>query len=200
MLAFIIRRLAWTLLVLLVVSFITFTLMHAVPGGPFDRERALPPEIIANLNQRYHLDWPLWKQYGQYVYDVFVPRLTATPPSNSLQDQFLIEVQLGSAYFRWMNFGPSYTSRSFGVSAPVIVLGPILVWLFGVWLKVLPVTGWGSRGRWESGQQGACRHWPMSGAHARREYAGSIGGRLPSTLWRTNCSMGRLVAMATCSK
>jgi ABC-type dipeptide/oligopeptide/nickel transport system permease component len=195
---FIARRILWMFLVLLVVSFITFFLMHQVPGGPFDAEKALPPEIMANLNERYHLDWPLWQQYVQYVYDVMVPRLSTEPPSGSLQDQYLIEVEANGVYFRWMNFGPSYSSRSrtvndifrdqlpvsaqlgvmallfamtigiplgilaalkqntfldyfgmgiaiFGVSVPPIVSGPILVWLFGVSLKVLPPTGWGTR-------------------------------------------------------
>jgi len=70
---------------------------------------------MANLNARYHLDWPLWRQYAQYVYDVLVPRITTTPPSNSLQDQFLIEAKAGPVYFRWMNFGrrsPAAAGRS----------------------------------------------------------------------------------------
>ncbi len=195
---FIVRRILWMFLVLFVVSFITFFLMHQVPGGPFDREKALPAEIMANLNQRYHLDWPLWRQYAQYIYDVGVPRITTVKPTGSLQDQFLIEFKVGSVYFRWMNFGPSYSSRSrtvndifkdqlpisiqlgimallfamtlgvplgilaalrqntildylgmsvaiLGVSVPVIVMGPLLVWIFGVWLKVLPPSGWGAK-------------------------------------------------------
>ena len=195
---FIIRRLLWMFLVLFVVSFVTFFLMHQVPGGPFDREKALPPEILANLNERYHLDRPLWRQYTQYLYDVLVPRFTNTPPTGSLQDQYLVEARIGSRYFRWMNFGPSYTSRSrtvndifreqlpisaqlgvmavlfamalgiplgivaalnqntfwdyfgmgvaiLGVSVPAIVSGPILIWLLGVWLTLLPPTGWGAK-------------------------------------------------------
>ncbi|GAB4561676.1 MAG: oligopeptide ABC transporter permease OppB [Anaerolineae bacterium] len=186
------------LLVLFVVSVITFVLMHAVPGGPFDREKALPPEIIKNLNERYHLDEPLPKQYLRYVYDVAIPHISTEPPSNSLQDDHLINIKLGGIWIKWMNFGPSYSSRSrtvndifrqqlpisaqlgvmalcvaliigvpmgilaalkqntiwdylgmgiaiFGVSVPVIVLGPILVWIFGVTLKWLPPTGWGAK-------------------------------------------------------
>ena len=195
---FIIRRFLWMFVVLFVVSFITFFLMHQVPGGPFDTEKALPAEILANLNQRYHLDWPLWRQYADYVYNIMVPRITTVKPTGSLLDQFLIEAKLGSVYFRWMNFGPSFASRSrtvndifrdqlpisfqlgvmallfamvlgiplgivaalkqntmvdylsmsvaiFGVSVPVIVMGPILIAIFGVWLKALPPTGWGSK-------------------------------------------------------
>ena len=73
---YIVRRLLWMVVVLLVVSAITFGLMHAVPGGPFDTEKALPPEIIANLEARYHLDEPLLVQYGRYLYDVMIPRLS----------------------------------------------------------------------------------------------------------------------------
>ncbi len=195
---FIVRRVLWMFVVLVVVSFITFFLMHMVPGGPFDREKALPKETLENLNAKYHLDWPLSRQYLQYIYDIFVPRLSTKEPSMNLIDQYLIEIKVGSVYFRWMNFGPSYASRSrtvndifrdqlpisfqlgvgavvfamalgiplgivaalkqntfwdyfgmgiaiIGVSVPVIVMGPILVSVFAVWLKWLPPTGWGAK-------------------------------------------------------
>lgn len=195
---YIARRLIYLLVVLLVVSVITFGLMHAVPGGPFDREKALPPEIIANLNKVYHLDEPLPMQYARYLYDVFIPHFTFKPPTPDLTDDFLINIKVGPLWIRWMNFGPSYASRSrtvndifrqqlpvsaqlgtmallvalsigmplgiiaalkqntifdyfsmslaiFGVSVPVIVLGPLMIWIFGVTLKWLPPTGWGAK-------------------------------------------------------
>jgi len=195
---YVIRRLLWMLLVLFVISLITFAMEHAVPGGPFDREKKLPAEIIANLEERYHLDEPYWKQYALYLYDVLVPRITTERPL-SMMDETMINVKLGGAYYlRWMNFGPSYSSRSrtvndiireqlpvslqlgllsmavalaiglpmgilaalkqntiwdylgmgvaiFGVSVPVVAMGPVLVWIFGVALKWLPPTGWGAR-------------------------------------------------------
>lgn len=194
---YIARRMLDLLVVLLVVSAITFGLMHAVPGGPFDREHRLPDEIIAILESHYHLDEPLVMQYGRYLWDVSIPRITTTPPGTSMQDDFLISFHVGRVWFRWMNFGPSYRSRSrtvndifrdqlpisaqlgmmallvaillgmplgilaalkqntildylgmsvaiFGVSVPVIVLGPLMIYLFGVNWKVLPPTGWGS--------------------------------------------------------
>jgi len=194
---YIIRRLLYLVVVVIVVSIITFGLMHAVPGGPFTSEKRLPAETLKVLNERYHLDDPLWKQYADYVYNVMVPHITTTPPTTSLQDDFLLNVNIGSVWIRWMNFGPSYKSRSrtvndifrdnlpvsaqlgtlalivaivigmplgilaalrqntvldyfgmgiaiFGVSVPVIVLGPIFVWVFGVALKWLPPTGWGA--------------------------------------------------------
>jgi len=194
---YIIRRMFLNLVVIVVVSLITFLLMHAVPGGPFDREKALPPEIMANLEERYHLNDPLPKQYALYLYEVMIPRISAVKPGTSLQNDFLITIPLSDGlWLNWMNFGPSYASRSrtvndifrqqlpismqlgtmallvamligiplgilaalkqntiwdylgmsvaiFGVSVPVIVLGPVLVWIFGVTLKWLPPTGWG---------------------------------------------------------
>ncbi|MFL7869816.1 MAG: ABC transporter permease, partial [Anaerolineales bacterium] len=56
---YIIRRLLYMVVVILVVSMITFGLMHAIPGGPFSREKALPAETLKVLEARYHLDDPL---------------------------------------------------------------------------------------------------------------------------------------------
>lgn len=67
MIKFAVKRGAWFLLTLWAVVTLSFGLMHAVRGGPFDGERALSPAIEANLKARYHLDWPLWKQYVAYV-------------------------------------------------------------------------------------------------------------------------------------
>ena len=195
---YVVRRFLYMLVVVLVVSLITFVLMHTVPGGPFSREKALPEATIKILNERYHLDDPLWLQYVDYLYNTMIPHITTTPPSTSLMDDYLVSVKVGPAWFRWMNFGPSMQFRSrtvndvfranlpvsaqlgtmalivavalgmplgilaalkqntvfdyvgmavaiFGVSVPVIVLGPVFVWLFGVTLKWLPPTGWGAK-------------------------------------------------------
>src|SRR5262245_7442311 len=64
---FLLRRFAWFLVTLWIVVTVSFFLMRSVRGGPFDEERALPPEIERNIEARYHLDWPRWKQYLQYV-------------------------------------------------------------------------------------------------------------------------------------
>jgi ABC-type dipeptide/oligopeptide/nickel transport system permease component len=83
---YIARRFLWTLLVLLVLSFVTFALTRAVPGGPFDREKSLPPEILKNLEARYHLDEPFGKQYLRYLNDVLIPRITARQPTPILEE------------------------------------------------------------------------------------------------------------------
>ncbi len=195
---YILRRLLYMLVVLFVVAGITFTLMHSVPGGPFDKEKELPPEIQANKEKYYHLDDPLPVQFFSYLSLVTVPRLTTTPPTLNTNDDFLITVKVGNYWFKWMNFGPSITSRNrsvndifreqlpvsfqlgvfalliavtigmplgimsalnhnewpdyvgmgvaiLGVSVPTIVLGPVLVWIFGVLLQWLPPSGWGAK-------------------------------------------------------
>jgi len=199
---FIARRMLWMVLVLFVVSLITFTLMHAVPGGPFSREKPLPEATIALLNAKYHLDEPLVNQYLYYVGDIVIPRITQGIIPDSQAEDYLINIPLpalfgDNAVLRWVNFGPTYGARGrsvndifrdnlpvsaqlglaafgvamaigiplgvvaalkrnrwqdftamsiaiVGVSVPVIVSAPLLQYFFGVNLKILPVSGWGS--------------------------------------------------------
>src|SRR3989304_9782867 len=61
------RRILWIIPVLWAVATVTFFLMHAVPGGPFDREKELPPGTLLNLEKRYNLDEPLLVQHGLYL-------------------------------------------------------------------------------------------------------------------------------------
>ncbi len=78
MIRFVIRRFLWTLLVMFAVSLITFMLMNAIPGGPFDSvgERPLDPNIVKNIEAKYGLDDPLWFRYVNYVGGVAVPNFT----------------------------------------------------------------------------------------------------------------------------
>lgn len=64
---FLFNRAIAMVVTLFVIITLTFTLMHAIPGGPFTRERALPPAVLEALNKKYHLDDPVWKQYVDYV-------------------------------------------------------------------------------------------------------------------------------------
>src|SRR3954471_15063301 len=112
---FIINRFFWMLLVLFVVSVITFGLMHAVPGGPFSLEKALPAQTIAQLNAKYHLDQPVVIQYVEYIRDIAIPVIMTGQQQKSLDHQFLINIKLpfgNNATLRWANFGPSIKSTS----------------------------------------------------------------------------------------
>ena len=64
---FLLRRALWFVVTVWIVATISFLLMRAVRGGPFSADRALHPAVEASLAARYHLDWPLWKQYLQYI-------------------------------------------------------------------------------------------------------------------------------------
>lgn len=69
MIAYIVRRLMGFIPVLLGVALFTFVMVRAIPGGPFDTagDRELPPAVVANIEAKYHLDWPIWKQFASYV-------------------------------------------------------------------------------------------------------------------------------------
>jgi oligopeptide transport system permease protein len=112
MASYILRRIVYMLVVLFVVSGITFILMHAVPGGPFDGEKKLPAEIEANKEKYYHLDDPLYVQFFSYLSEVIVPRVTTVAPTLKSNDDYLWTIKTGDYWFKWMNFGPSYASRS----------------------------------------------------------------------------------------
>ncbi len=64
---FLLNRTVTMLITLFLIITITFFLMHAIPGGPFTREKPLPPAVLEALNKKYHLDDPLWKQYLDYL-------------------------------------------------------------------------------------------------------------------------------------
>jgi oligopeptide transport system permease protein len=66
---YIIRRLLGFIPVLFTITLFTFVLMQAIPGGPFDfvGDRSLPPQVVANIEAKYHLDWPMWKQFASYL-------------------------------------------------------------------------------------------------------------------------------------
>ncbi len=61
------RRFIYSLFTIAVIATVTFFMMHAIPGGPFSREKPVPPEILRLLNEKYHLDDPLFKQYLDYM-------------------------------------------------------------------------------------------------------------------------------------
>jgi ABC-type dipeptide/oligopeptide/nickel transport system permease component len=172
MLRYVVRQLLWMIPVLFVISIITFALAHAVPGGPFDREKALPPEIIANLEKFYGLDKPTWRQYTDYiggiitrfdfgpvmssrsrrVNDIFAAHLPVSAQLGlvSLLIAVGIGVPLGIIAALKQNSFWDYLGIAvaiFGVSVPNIVLGPLLIVIFALTLDLLPVAGWGTPAR-----------------------------------------------------
>src|SRR5437762_13560728 len=101
---YIFRRLIHMVVVLLAVAGITFMLMHAVPGGLFDQEKKLPPEIKVNLEKRYHLNDTLYLQFLNYLSDISMPTINTTPPSLSVDKDYLVNIHAGVYWFKWLNF------------------------------------------------------------------------------------------------
>lgn len=113
------RSLLGLVSVLIIVSIVTFALMHQVPGGPFAREKKLPQNVLDNLNAKYNLDDPVWKQYLNYMGDLLIPKITTGEYKFSVTDDHLFNIKLpfgDNTTLRWMNFGPSYTDRTRSVN------------------------------------------------------------------------------------
>ena len=107
---YIFRRILQFIPVLIAISLFTFVLMQSIPGGPFDfaGDRSLPPTIVANLEAKYHLDWPMWKQYLSYM----------------IGDDFLGEVGGSLGVIRG-DFGPSYHFRGQTVADIIKITLPV---------------------------------------------------------------------------
>jgi len=164
--AYIARRLLWIIPVLFTVSIITFFLMHAVPGGPWDREKALPQATVDRLNAKYGLDDPVYIQYiswaTKFIQGDLGPsyRYTDRTVNDIVADGFWTTVQLGVMAFILSvvvgiplgifaalghNRGPDYLSTSIsivGIATPSFVLSILLIVFFAVQLGWFPTGGW----------------------------------------------------------
>jgi oligopeptide transport system permease protein len=168
MIAFILRRLVSLVFVLWCVVTITFFLIRLAPGGPFDRERKIPPQIEKALLAKYKLDGPVLKQYRDYLFDLLRGDLRMSlkyrnRTVNELLAQTLpVSAALGAAAFliatvlgvwlgcwaavrhnTWIDTGAMFAAL-FAISVPTFVTGPLLILIFGLKLGWLPVGGWGS--------------------------------------------------------
>lgn len=167
MLRYAIKRLFGAVPTLFIIIAIAFFMMRLAPGGPFDRERQLTAEIEANLMKAYHLDEPLWQQFGRYMGGVlqgdFGPsfRYKDFSVSELIWSGFPTSLRLGGiaillaaaigmglgtlAALR-QNSTADYSSMAVamvGITVPNFVVAPALTLIFGLWLRWTPVGGWG---------------------------------------------------------
>lgn len=166
MLRFIVQRLLTAIPILFVVVLITFTLIRIAPGGPFDQERRVPDAVLESLNKRYHLDDPVHVQFFDYVKNLvqgdFGPSFkyptrtvteiigTGLPVTLELGVYALlfamcIGITAGTIAAIRPNTLQDYVPMSLamaGICLPSFVLGPLLILLFGIWMEVLPISGW----------------------------------------------------------
>ena len=164
--AFIVRRLLGAIPTLALVVALSFLLTRLAPGGPFDAEQALAPEIRANLEAAYGLDQPIHVQFARYVRgllhgdfgpsfkfrDFTVSELIASGLRVSLglgSMAMLLALALGIPAGIWAARSRGGTADRLvmalavaGISIPVFVVAPVLALVFGVWLGWLPVAAW----------------------------------------------------------
>jgi oligopeptide transport system permease protein len=164
--AYITRRILTGIPTLLVIVTVAFFMMRIAPGGPFDRERALPAEIEKNVLAAYDLDQPLIAQYGDYLLGVlqgdFGPSFkyrdftvaellwTGFPASLKVGGLAIVlavavGIALGTLAALRQNTGMDYAvmaTAMTGITIPNFVMAPLLTLIFGVYLSWLPVAGW----------------------------------------------------------
>ena len=167
MLRFALKRVFGAIPTLLVLIALAFFLIKVAPGGPFDTDRRIPPEIEANLQAAYNLDEPLYRQFGLYLggllkgdfgpsfqyRDYTVTELIATgfPVSLRLGGfamllAFFVGVAVGTIAALKQNSFTDHAAMAVamtGISIPNFVMAPLLVLLFAVTLKWLPAGGLG---------------------------------------------------------
>jgi oligopeptide transport system permease protein len=166
MLRYAIRRIAGVIPTLLVIITASFFIVRLAPGGPFDQEQTLSPQVRANLDAAYGLDRPIAIQYCRYLRalaqgdfgpsfrqrDFSVTDLIAQglPVSSALGIcaivlAILIGIPLGIAAAVWKQTSVDVGITSLvvlGIALPGFVTGPLLALIFGVYLQWLPVAGW----------------------------------------------------------
>jgi oligopeptide transport system permease protein len=176
MLKFVVRRVLWTIPVLLLVILMTFLMMRQIGGNPFRRtERAVPPAIQANLERKYHVDKPRWWQYLYYTKGVFTldlgPSLTLRNQTvnDVIKERFPVSLHLGALAMLWaivvgiplgiisalkQNSWIDYATMTFvnaGYALPNFLVATLLIYFFAVRLKDqtgLPTNGWESWQYW----------------------------------------------------
>ncbi len=156
-----------SLLVLLAIITITFFLMHAIPGGPFTSEKNIPAAVLKNIEERYRLHDPLWKQYVDYLgnlihFDLGPSFKYAGRTVNDLiHESFPVSLQLGMVSIglsillgipagaiaalrqnKWQDYSIMFFA-TLGVSVPSFVLATILIYVFAIKLALLPAAMWG---------------------------------------------------------
>jgi len=212
---FIIRRLLSVIPTLIIIVTLSFFLIRVAPGGPFAREKKLPPEILANVMKKYHMDEPLLNQYFRYVGDLlhgdFGPSFRykdhdvndligkAFPVSlalgvMALGTAFILGTLVGIVSALKQNKWPDYLAMSsavLGISVPLFVIGPVLMLVFALVLKWLPTSGWvDSRAGWATIIMPTITLMMPSFAYIARMSRGSIIEVLRSDYVRTARAKG----------
>ncbi len=163
---YIIRRLIGLIPTLFIVVTISFFLIRIAPGGPFDAERRPPEQVIENIKAKFHLDEPIYMQYLRYMGDIARGDLGPSFRyqdhdvnyyiANSLPNSLLLGfIALGLALILGVNAGIisalnqnkwiDYVAMAIaiiGITVPLFVIGPVLMYFFALQWGILPTSGW----------------------------------------------------------
>ena len=166
MIRYALKRLLGAVPTLFVIITVAFFLMRVAPGGPFDQDRTLEAQVMANLRTAFGLDLPLWQQYLTYLGNLMQGDLGPSFVYRDFSVQQLlgaglpISIQLGAAALTLalalggllgvtaalnQNSVVDYlvvAVATFGMTVPNFVVAPLLSLIFGVWLGLLPAGGW----------------------------------------------------------
>ena len=144
--------------VLFILATLAFFFVRIAPGGPFDTDKAIPPGIFKNIQAKYHLDKPLYVQYGYDLGPSF--RYASRSVNEIIAETFPVSAQLGICgmlFALLIGFGSGMLAASkpnslrdyvpmglslFGVCLPSFVIGPLLVLLFALHLGWSNTSGW----------------------------------------------------------
>lgn len=162
---YILKRIVSSIITLWVVVTATFILAHVIPGGPFDGEKVLPPEVLKNIQQRYNMDKPLWWQYLDYVKHLVQLDLgpsfqqRGTSINDIINRGFPVSAKVGTVAVilalvlglsmgiisalkqgKWQDNAAMLVS-TVGVTIPGFVISTLLIYIFGVKLRLLPIYG-----------------------------------------------------------
>jgi oligopeptide transport system permease protein len=167
-LSYILKRLLTMIPVFFLVVTVVFFMIRFAPGGPFSAEKKVPPQVLKNLEAKYHMDEPLMRQYFRYLGDLAHFDLGPSfKHSNRTVNEIIgeslpVSMELGLISLAWAlligisagglaalkpNSAYDYVPMSIsilGICLPTFVIGPVLVLIFGLWLNWLPVAGWDS--------------------------------------------------------
>ena len=171
MFRYVLKRIGTSLFTLWVIITITFILMHSIPGDPLTRDKKMPEAIRQNIEAQYHLNEPLWKQYGYYfqglAHGELGPSLKyeGVTVNEIIGQGFPVSAQLGLAALvlmllvglpagvisalrqnQWQDHTAMFMA-TLGVAVPNFVLATLLIYIFGVKLELLPTSRWVS---WQS--------------------------------------------------
>ncbi len=166
MLLFVLKRILHAIPTLFFVATLTFFLMKIAPGGPFDSEKKVPIEILKHLNAKYHLDDPLYVQYVDYMKSLlhgdFGPsfKYPGRSVNEIIGDGFPVSLELGvyallvavvigivSGLMAALKPNTLYdyipmSAAMVGICVPALLLGPLLMLIFGIYFHWVPVSGW----------------------------------------------------------